>query len=141
MNELYIKGWLCKDYDGAVATSENKDDTGWDNRAIVKQVEAFAEEYGMVGRYKKGLGGRKGYIEDANIRIYLTDNECSIDEAVESLLYKLEGEIKTDIALTGYSEYTITGYDIKDFSIGGHDLECELSSHIGEYIHFILGCE
>lgn len=74
-------------------------------------------------------------------RIYFTDKECTLDEAVESLImHTFSGEVKTDIALCGYSKYTITGYSVEDFSIGGHNLEYELGNHIGEYIHFILEC-
>lgn len=36
-------------------------------------------------------------------------------------------------AYVGYSEYTITGLDLEDFVIGGHDLKQEFCSHIGEY--------
>jgi hypothetical protein len=136
MSELHIKGWLGTDYDGMVATSESKDNSSWDSKAIIKQVESFAEENGMTG-----IGGRKSYIEDVSLRIYFTDKECTLDEAVESLLmFQFSGEVKTDIALRGYSEYTITGYSVEDFSIGGHDLEYEMSNHIGEYINFILEC-
>jgi hypothetical protein len=62
----------------------------------------------------------------------------TIDEAMESLLYSIYGELKTDIALVGYSEYTITGYSLEDFSIGGHNLDYELSDKIDNYVHFIL---
>ena len=48
------------------------------------------------------------------------------------------GEVESEYHQTGYSEYTITGIDIDTFSIGGHDLERELTSHIGEFCHFIL---
>lgn len=141
MNELHITGWLCTDYNGMVATNDDKDNTWSTNKAIIRQVESFAENNGMTGNYKKGLGGRKSIIDDVNLRIYFTDKECTLDEAVESLLmYQYSGEVKTDIALCGYSEYTITGYSIEDFSIGGHNLEYELSSHIGEYVHFIMEC-
>jgi hypothetical protein len=141
MPELHVQGWLNTDDNGMLATSKDKDSDSWDRDSpIVRQVESFAEDNGMTGHYKRGLGGDKSYIEDANIRVYFTDKECDIDEAMESLLFELEGEVKTDIALCGYSEYTITGYDVEDFSIGGHDLDYEFSQHVGEYIHFILEC-
>lgn len=140
MSELHIKGWLCTDYDGMVATSDSQEYTH-NCEAIIKQVELFAEYNGMTGKYRKGLGGRKSYIEDVSLRIYFTDKECDIDEATEALLmYQFAGEVKTDIALCGYSEYTITGYSVEEFSIGGHNLEYELGSHIGEYVNFVLEC-
>lgn len=140
MSELHIKGWLCIDYNGMVATSNDKDST-WNTDAIIRQVEYFAEDNGMTGKYKRGLGGTKSFIDDVSLRIYFTDKECTLDEAVEALVMcTFSGDVKTDISLQGYSEYTITGYNIEDFSIGGHNLEYELSNHIGEYIHFIMEC-
>lgn len=64
MSELHIKGWLCKDYNYMVATTNDKNNTWSTGEAIIRQVESFAENHGMTGKYKKGLGGRKSYIEE-----------------------------------------------------------------------------
>lgn len=34
--------------------------------------------------------------------------------------------------------WTITGFNIDDLIIGGHNLTEELKEHISQYIHFIL---
>ena len=38
----------------------------------------------------------------------------------------------------GYSEYTITGMCLEDFSIGGHSLNYELNTNLDKYIHIII---
>lgn len=138
MAELYIKGWLIKDDEGAPAAVEDKEASYFLAYSIPKEIESFAYEHGRVRDVNKGLGGKRAMIFDANLHIYFTEKESTLEEAQESLIFQMYGDVETDMRLTGYSEYTITGYDLEDFSIGGHDLEAELSSHMGEYIHFVL---
>ena len=102
-------------------------------------IESFALEYGIFGNHKKGLGGTRSYIDDCNLKIYFTDKESTLEEAMEAfdvLIYG--GDIKTKMDRVGYSEYTIEGIDLKEFTIGGHNLKSEIESHYNEYMHFIL---
>jgi hypothetical protein len=140
MAKLYIEGWVTKDDDRMIAVKENKDDVDWMADSLPKEIERFAHDNGRVRDVKRGLGGTKAYIFDSNIYIYFTNEKSTFEEAQESLIYELYGDVETDIRLCGYSEYTITGYSLEDFSIGGHDLEQEISNHIGEYMHFVLEC-
>lgn len=41
---------------------------------------------------------------------------------------------------TGYSEWTITGYDLDKCTLGGHDINQILLSHIGEYANIRVEC-
>ena len=50
------------------------------------------------------------------------------------------GDIKTKIDYCGYSEWTITGLDLDEFSIGGHELTQEFKPHYGQYMHLIIEC-
>jgi hypothetical protein len=140
MAKLYIEGWLSTDDDGMIAVKENKDESDWMAESLPSKIKSFAYNHGRVRDVNKGLGGTKSYIFDANIYIYFTNEKSSFEEAQESLVCKLYGDVETDIRLCGYSEYTITGYNLEEFSIGGHDLENELNSHLGEYVHFVLEC-
>lgn len=38
----------------------------------------------------------------------------------------------------GYSEWTITGYDLEECTLGGHDLNSILLSHSGEYVNIYV---
>lgn len=145
MAELHLKGYITSDYHGIIALSDNEPNEcePWRNHgtSIIDSIESFAEEYGMTGKHHKGLGGRKAYIDDCNMRAYFTDKECELEEvmlAMDTLMYG--GDIKTRVDWCGYSEWTITGLDLEEFSIGGHDLEYEFSSNYGKYCHLIIEC-
>lgn len=144
MAELHLKGYLCIDSDGIIALSDKDNDDyrySSDKNSIIESIESFAGEYGMTGETHKGLGGRRAIIDDCNLRAYFTDTECDLEEAMlgfDNLMYG--GEIQTKVSWVGYSEWTITGLDLDEFSIGGHDLSYEFGSHIGEYCHIIIEC-
>lgn len=146
MAELHLKGYLCSDSYGIIALSDqNPDECEYPWRSygtsIIDSIERFADEYGLFGEHHKGLGGRKAYIDDCNLRAYFTNKECELEEAMlamDVLMYG--GDIKTQVDWCGYSEWTITGLDLEEFSIGGHDLEYEFNSHRGEYCHLIIEC-
>ena len=144
MAELHIKGYLCADdyYNIGITDRDPKENKYvYAKNSVVDMIEDFARENGMYGKHSKGLGGRLAYIEDCNLRIYFTDEECELEDAMlamDALMYG--GDIKTKVSYCGYSEYTITGLDLEEFSIGGHDLESELRSHYGEYMHMIIEC-
>ena len=146
MAELYLKGYICSDSNGIIALSDKKQDESvyyWERygKSIIDSIEEFADVYGLSGEHHKGLGGRKAYIDDCNIRAYFTDTECELEEAMmamDTLMYG--GDIKTRVDWCGYSEWTITGLDLEEFSIGGHDLEYEFNSNYGRYCHLIIEC-
>lgn len=143
MAELHLKGWLTDDYDRIIGLSERNDGESWENRgySIISSIESFASENGMTGNHNKGLGGRKAYIDNCNMRAYFTDKECTLEEAMESMItYMCGGDIKTKVDYVGYSEWTITGLEIDEFTIGGHNLEPEFRSHYGQYCHLIIEC-
>lgn len=145
MAELHLRGYICSDSYGIIALRDSKpnEECYWRNygESIIDSIERFADEHGLFGEHNKGLGGRKAYIDDCNLRAYFTDEECELEEAMlamDMLMYG--GDIKTRVNWVGYSEWTITGLDLEEFSIGGHDLEWEFSSHSGKYCHLIIEC-
>ena len=145
MAELHLKGYLCDDHDGIVALRKKKDvgSYSWERygRSIVDSIEDFASEHGMCGNHKKGLGGRRAIVDDCNLRVYFTDEECELEEAMLAMdVMMYGGDIETKVDRVGYSEYTITGLSLDKFTIGGHDLKSEFSSHYGEYCHIIIEC-
>lgn len=146
MPELHLEGYICEDYEGIIALNsvdpkEREYPIEKYGKSIVDSIENFAFVYGIVGDHHRGLGGRRSYIEDCSLVVYFTDKECKLEEAMlamDTIMYG--GDIKTRIDFIGYSEYTITGMDLEEFSIGGHDLSCEFYSHYGEYCHLIIKC-
>lgn len=142
MAKLHIKGYICTDWDGIIALTDDKENSSsWYNRSIIERIENFACEHGMFGKHHNGLGGRRAIIDNCNIQIWFADKECEVEDIMESmdnLIYG--GELQTKVTFVGYSEYTITGLNLDEFSIGGHDLQSEISSHYGEYCHIIIEC-
>ena len=140
-NALYIKGYLTVDYDGIPAVTPNKKDSYFQKTSIIDSIKSYAESNGFVREHNKGLGGHQVYIRNCNMRAYFCKRECSLATAqrnFDKLLYG--GDIAVETEYTGYSEWTITGMDLNEFTLGGHDLKQELDSHMGEYIHLIITC-
>ena len=139
MARLYKKGYITNDRDGVPALTDNSDLLY--GISIIEVIEHFAQENGLYGKHHKGLGGRKAYIEDCNLRMYFTNEKCELEDAVMSMdILMYGGDLKTKVDYCGYSEYTITGLDVDEFTIGGHDLKAEFENHYGQYCHLIIEC-
>ena len=125
--ELFLNGYITKDYDGHPAFSETKD--GYRTSSIPNAIQ---DEFDYQ-ELNRGLGEKLTMIPNCNLTIYYTDDICDYEEAQEALLNALYGDMMVHISYVGYSEYTITGLNLETFTIGGHDLARELESHNGEY--------
>ena len=145
--EKHISGIIEENYHGGISI---------DGDDFVDEMYELAENVGYAKRLKKGLGGKKAFIDNCNIRMYFTNKECELDEAEIALLVKLEvegyldaheakeelcGEFDMEIRLTGYSEYTITGYCVETCTLGGHNLMDVLRNHLGEYVNIVIEAE
>ena len=142
--EKHISCIISNNYDGGI-------DIGGED--FINIMYNFAESVGFAKRHNRGLGGKRAIIDNCNMRMYFTNKECELDEAEIALLVKLEvegylddhemkeelcGEFDMETRLTGYSEWTITGYNIEACTLGGHNLINILGSHIGEYVNIIV---
>lgn len=138
---LYIKGFLKYDYDGVPAVNPYKSNySGGDS--IVDSIESYAITHGYYSETDRGLGGRLSLIRNCNIRAYFTEDETSLytaQMAHDTMMYG--GDLTTEVSYVGYSEWTITGLDLDEFTIGGHNLTKEFNSHMGQYMHLIIECE
>lgn len=140
----HIQGIITRNYHGFIDI---------DDCDFVDMMYNFACTVGYAKRHNKGLGGKRAFIDDCNIRMYFTNKECELDEAEVALLIKLEvegyfdeheareelgGQFDLMTRLTGYSEYTIIGYDVETCTLGGHNLLDILGNHIGEYVNMVI---
>lgn len=133
MKELHLQGWVCWDDDHNISLKTDKP-----YRESIQ--ECVADFLGNKDYYNDGhLGAERSVVPDVSLRVYATGQKCSLDDAMGSVVANLYGEVCSDIGYVGYSEYTITGFYCKEFTIGGHDLTNELTGYIGKYIHFVLG--
>lgn len=142
--EKHINGIIKRNYDGTI-------DIG--NCDFVDFMYDFADNVGFAKRHNRGLGGKRAFIDNCNMRMYFTNKECELDEAEIALLMKLEvegyldeheakeefcGDFDLLTKLSGYSEWTITGCDVETCTLGGHNLLDILGSHIGEYVNIVV---
>jgi hypothetical protein len=143
----HISGFISRNYDGTIDI---------DGQDFVDIMYDFADDVCLAKRHKKGLGGKMAYIDECNMRMYFTNKACALDDAEIALLVKLEvegyfdnhearkelsGEFDLMTKLTGYSEWTITGYCVETCTLGGHNLLDILSSHVGEYVNIVVEAE
>ena len=138
---LYIKGYLTTDYNGILSVKDDDSYYSYGN-SIIERIESYAERNGFVRKKHTGLGGTQTFIRNCNMRAFFTENETTLAQA--QLLFDAQmygGDLVTDTSLCGYSEWTITGMNLDEFSIGGHELKYEFNSHMGEYVHLIIECE
>ena len=107
--------------------------------AIAVEISNFGDVHGTVIETDRGLGEEQVTVNNCNLRILVTDKECSLEDAEGALLDRLYGgNLFADLSNVGYSEYTILSMEVDTLKLGGHDLTEELKSFIGKYIHFIL---
>lgn len=140
MKELYLKGYVNKDDENDVVLQKELNNKYWEGISIREKLVSMSKSEGDYRETDKGLGGYVAKLYKCNLRIYYTDKECDLTTAMLTVDNKLFGDsdVYLEVEYEGYSEYTITGIDIREFMIGGHDLREELLSHKDKYCHFIL---
>lgn len=84
------------------------------------------------------LGNVITVIPNCSMYAYFTEEECTLDEAKESLIDEIYGTCLCTAHYTGYSEWTIIGLKVDSLTLGGHDLVKEFKSHKGEYVHLLI---
>lgn len=77
------------------------------------------------------------------MRIYYADEECSLEKAETNFILSSIGCLDIYQVSTGYSEWTILGYDVQNFKLiskdgGGHDLKEIFKTYIGKYVHILI---
>lgn len=139
METLHLEGWLTET--GGVELYENRHSKGvlsYRVGYVAELVAEFAEKVGSRIETFKHLGETHASINNVNMRLYVTNSKCSLEDATFALVDKLEGCCVVETSLCGYSEWTITGMDVDQFTIGGHDVERELLTYKGKYVHLVL---
>lgn len=135
--KLILQGWLGLDSDGNIGISKKRI-----KRKYCYLYSSIATEIMDYFNYKEvdeELGKKSTTIKNANLRCWFSDTECTLEEAQMNFeSYMAIGNLLTQGHYVGYSEWTITGFEVENLIIGGHDLEKELKDHTGQYIHFIL---
>lgn len=136
MKTLIIQGWLTRDEEGLLAVNKERDDSPDYARSIQLRIHDTFSQY--IQHYDNYLGGEKAIIPNASIRVYATNKECDLTDAMSAFVGHIDGILISNLENYGYSEWTILGYYCAEFKIGAHDLDKELNRYIGKYIHFVF---
>lgn len=130
--KAYLSGFINKD-DGLAMVG---------NVVFADYMYKLAEEIGIAYQYNDNLGGERAFIPKCNISMYTSKEKISLEEAKENFLeYMFNGDFNLDKENIGYSEWTITGYDLNKCHLGGHDINSILLSHKGEYVNITIECD
>lgn len=83
-------------------------------------------------------GGISLYLDKAKISFYISDQKIDLEEVSIKYTQQLLGSLDIYGENYGYSEWTIIGFSLSNFTIGNHDLNEILKQYEGKYINFIL---
>ena len=136
---MIIEGYITIDneYDN-MPRINNESICSYLEKLITNERSHKGIDTGYVKWKNKGLGEKHYYLKDCKMRAYYSRERCSLEEAKNAMVSYLCGDIKGSGYNTGYSEWTILGFNIENLTIGGHDLRAEFASHEGEYIHLLI---
>lgn len=110
---------------------------GWAEKIVL--TEQFSDNYDLPN-HDFDFDEESSNSFKAFIRIYSSGEEITLDEAVERFVEKLCGKILMVGQAVGYSEYTITGFEVHSAKFGGHDLNQILDTYKkrGDYVHILI---
>lgn len=83
------------------------------------------------------------FIPKVSFRAYFSDEKCSLEEAEHNQILMSIGALDILQHWSGYSEWTILGYDVTNFKLvsddgGEHDLEQIFRTYAGKYAHIVI---
>ena len=67
-------------------------------------------------------GGVSVYLDKARVSFYISDKEINLEEVQDKFTMQLLGALDIYGENYGYSEFTILGFDLENFTIGNHNL-------------------
>jgi hypothetical protein len=110
---------------------------GWAERIDIQ--EKFSEESRITSKVHFRFEDETDeVIPNIFLRIYESEEKCSLEMATEGFLQKMFGSLELSGEAYGYSEYTIEGYHINEAKLGGHDIQDIIDSKKGKYLHILI---
>lgn len=79
-------------------------------------------------------------IPNCFVRMYFSQEKITLEDAVKWNVKKMLGDFEMTGQETGYSEYTITGFDVYSAKLGGHDLNkiIQEAGRSFKYVHILI---
>lgn len=132
--KMNISGFISEDYNGWATIKDVP---------FAELMYELAEQHGITHEYDDGLGGKKALIKHCRITMYTSKKKMNFEEAMKKFcdcMFGVDGAYEMEANYTGYSEWTITGFDLDKCSLGGHDMNQILLSHKGKYANIRIEC-
>ena len=76
--------------------------------------------------------------EGVSMSLYASEVRETLNEIKERIVLDAMGLLNYKVEWYGWSEYTIEGYNIASFKLGGHDIDEIIRSHNGKYIYLVI---
>lgn len=134
---IHICGFLqsTKDYDyEGMSTHDN------DACIAIRIAREFEKEKdaGESAHYDEDGVDTSLSLPKVFLQLYFSDKEMTLEKAQENQIMKQLGILDIYAEWVGYSEYTILGYSVENFTVGGHDIEKILEANDGKYVHLLM---
>lgn len=147
MAEQIIKGWVSleKDEEVFLLKSENPKETPYyeiSDRSLLNLIKNTFAKMGFDDcseefEYEKGVMSR--YIEkNVSIQLYASETSETLEEIKEKIILDSFGLLKYEDEWYGYSEFTIEGYCIDTFILGGHNILDIIKNQSGKHIYIVI---
>lgn len=133
-NTIHLKGWLV-DY------AEGMSFKGRDTVAeiLASEIHCVCNDYDHSGSYfGENFAKDSMYIPKVLMRMHFSNEEITLEQAEEKQILSSIGELDIYTEWYGYSEWTILGYNVENFTVGNHDIEDILKSNEGKYAHILV---
>lgn len=153
MNVQIIKGWVVIDshYLGeepeVFLVKDNRKVVPDDfniasNRNVRHLMSNILNNFGYTdikeeSEYESGID-EKYFVPNVSMRLYASKKRESLDSIKEKLILDSMGLLNFQIDWYGYSEWTIEGFEIATFTLGGHDILKILQQHEGEFVYLVV---
>lgn len=81
-------------------------------------------------------------LENVTLKIYSSNEKKPLEEIEENHIRQMLGDLSIIGQLDGYSEYTITGFDVSSLFLGDHNVQNVIDHHApNRYLHVVFEWE
>jgi hypothetical protein len=135
---IHLEGFLANGWDGGVEFEDNS------YLSIAEEIARKINSMEIFYENSKNLPedtcqtNYSLYLPKVSLQAYFSNKKTSLEEVIEKNILNTIGDLDIYTEWYGYSEWTIEGYDVVNFTIGNHNLEEILSSYNGKYAHIVL---
>ncbi|MFK3936524.1 hypothetical protein ACI2JA_03280 [Alkalihalobacillus sp. NPDC078783] len=131
MTEKHFKGFVYLDFEGNACLEKNYTLS----ETIASELDWDGDSNHVDDIDSVEVSVRK---ENVSVRLYASDTEKTLEELIEGVVLTTMGALDIYSEWYGWSDWTKDGYDLKNFTIGNHDLNEILKSYEGKYVHMVF---